>query len=158
MKNLLFISILFLFSCIEKSQPIIDTIKNQSANNFNIDSLRKSGFQIFAYYDDELNDSIYMQEYFMAFLKSGDNRSQDKNALDSLQKLHREHLGRMYELGFADISGPFGDAGEIRGVTIYNTPTIEFADSLANLDPMVKSGRLKIELHPWWAGKGYPLR
>lgn len=40
----------------------------------------------------------------------------------------------------------------------YNTPTLEMADSLANLDPMVKAGRLVIEVHPWWAAKGYPLR
>ena len=64
----------------------------------------------------------------------------------------------MYELGYADISGPFGDDGEIRGITIYNTPTQQMADSLANLDPMVQAGRLQIEIHPWWAAKGFPLR
>jgi uncharacterized protein YciI len=68
------------------------------------------------------------------------------------------HLGKMYELGYADISGPFGDDGDIRGITIYNTPSMEIADSLANADPMVKAGRLKIEIHPWWAAKGFGLR
>ena len=47
---------------------------------------------------------------------------------------------------------------EIRGITIYNTPTLQIADSLANSDPMVKAGRLVIEMHPWWAAKGFPLR
>ena len=64
----------------------------------------------------------------------------------------------MYELGHADISGPFGDDGEIRGITIYNTPTLAMADSLANSDPMVQTGRLVIEMHPWWAAKGFSLR
>jgi hypothetical protein len=64
----------------------------------------------------------------------------------------------MYEQGFADISGPFGDDGEIRGITIYNTPTQVMADSLARLDPLVQLGRLQIEVHPWWAAKGFPLR
>jgi hypothetical protein len=32
------------------------------------------------------------------------------------------------------------------------------ADSLAKSDPMVKKGRLVVEIHPWWAAKGYPLR
>ena len=64
----------------------------------------------------------------------------------------------MYELGHADISGPFGDDGDIRGITIYNTSSMEIADSLANADPMVKAGRLKIEIHPWWAAKGFGLR
>jgi len=64
----------------------------------------------------------------------------------------------MNEMGYADISGPFGDDGEIRGITIYNVPTLRMADSLANMDPMVKAGRLIIEVHPWWAAKGFGLR
>lgn len=74
------------------------------------------------------------------------------------QIVHLAHLGRMYKEGYADISGPFGDDGDIRGITIYNTPTFEMADSLVNMDPMVKSGRLVIEIHPWWAAKGFSLR
>ncbi|MCH2489798.1 MAG: YciI family protein [Flavobacteriales bacterium] len=120
--------------------------------------LTDDGFEIFDYVDAKTGDTILMQKYFMAFLKSGPNRSQNQKETDSLQQLHLAHLGRMYEQGYADISGPFEDAGELRGVTIYNVPTEQMADSLANLDPMVKAGRLVIEIHPWWAGKGFPLR
>ena len=120
--------------------------------------LVSNGFQIFDYVDEKTGDTILMQEYFIAFLKRGKNRSQSKEEADSLQKLHLAHLGKMYELGYADISGPFGDDGDIRGITIYNVPTLQMADSLANLDPMVKAGRLEIEIHPWWAAKGFPLR
>ncbi|HAT65849.1 MAG TPA: hypothetical protein DCS66_14855 [Flavobacteriaceae bacterium] len=120
--------------------------------------LVSNGFQIFDYVDEKTGDTILMQEYFIAFLKRGKNRSQSKEEADSLQKLHLAHLGKMYELGYADISGPFGDDGEIRGITIYNVPSLQMADSLANMDPMVKAGRLEIEIHPWWAAKGFPLR
>ncbi len=120
--------------------------------------LNEKGFQTFDYADDKSGDTILMQQYFIAFLKSGPTRSQTKEEADSLQKLHLAHLGRMYEEGFADISGPFGDNGDIRGITIYNVPTQKMADSLANMDPMVKAGRLEIEIHPWWAAKGFPLR
>lgn len=122
------------------------------------DSLNKLGFQTFDYIDPETRDTIIMQQYFIAFLKTGPNRSQSKEEADSLQQLHLQHLGRMYKEGYADISGPFGDDGDIRGITIYNVPTLEMADSLASMDPMVKSGRLVIEVHPWWAAKGFPLR
>jgi len=120
--------------------------------------LTEKGFQTFDYVDEKTGDTILMQQYFIAFLKTGPNRSQSKTETDSLQQLHLAHLGRMYEEGFADISGPFGDDGEIRGITIYNVPTQKMADSLANMDPMVQSGRLAIEIHPWWAAKGFPLR
>ncbi|MEZ4778012.1 MAG: hypothetical protein R2786_01350 [Flavobacteriaceae bacterium] len=121
-------------------------------------ALTEKGFEIFDYIDDKTGDTILMQQYFITFLKRGVNRSQTKEEADSLQKLHMAHLGRMYEEGYADISGPFGDDGDIRGITIYNVPTQQMADSLANMDPMVKAGRLQIEIHPWWAAKGFPLR
>ena len=123
-----------------------------------IKKLTEEGYKILEFIDPKTKDTIVMQQYFMAFLKKGQNRSQSKQGADSLQRLHLAHLKRMYDLGYADISGPFGDLGDIRGITIYSVPTIEMADSLANADPMVKAGRLEIEMHPWWAGKGLPLR
>ena len=120
--------------------------------------LTSEGYQVFDYVDEKTGDTVLMQQYFIAFLKSGPNRSQTREEADSLQSLHLAHLGSMYEKGYADISGPFGDDGEIRGITVYNVPTQEMADSLANMDPMVRAGRLVIEIHPWWAAKGFPLR
>ena len=135
----------------------INELKKESVASIK-QKLLDDGFQIFDYVDEQTKDTVIMQQYFIAFLKSGPNRSQSKEEADSLQALHLAHLGRMYEEGYADISGPFGDDGEIRGITIYNTPSLKIADSLANLDPMVKAGRLVIEVHPWWAAKGFPLR
>tara|TARA_R110002124_G_scaffold17532_3_gene73266 strand:- start:129690 stop:130184 length:495 start_codon:yes stop_codon:yes gene_type:complete len=135
--------------CPEDENVSVAELKTQLTNN---------GFEIFDYIDEKSGDTIVMQQYFIAFLKRGPNRSQSETKADSLQTLHLAHLGRMYEEGYADISGPFGDDGDIRGITIYNVPTLKMADSLANMDPMVKSGRLVIEMHPWWAAKGFPLR
>lgn len=152
------------FGCQEKQTPM----SHKHDEDASIDAIEQSvaeikakldaeGYQTFDYID-EAGDTIIMQQYYIAFLKSGPNRSQSKEEADSLQILHLNHLSRMYELGYADISGPFGDDGEIRGITIYNTPNLAMADSLANSDPMVKAGRLLIEMHPWWAAKGFSLR
>ena len=136
--------------------------KTTSVQEIPVSQLKKDledrGFQTFDYVDEKTKDTLLMQQYFIAFLKKGPNRSSSKEEADSLQRLHLAHLGRMYEEGFADISGPFGDDGEIRGITVYNVPNLQMADSLANMDPMVKSGRLTIEIHPWWAAKGFKLR
>ena len=139
-----------------------ETTGKENSDKPSVSAIREDlvakGFQVFDYIDGESGDTVLMQQYYIAFLKSGPNRSQTKSEADSLQALHLAHLARMYQEGYADISGPFGDDGEIRGITIYNTPTQEIADSLANMDPMVKSGRLVIEIHPWWAAKGFGLR
>lgn len=149
-------------SCVKeiKQTPIVHEeieVQEKTAKQLKAE-LTSKGFKIFDYVDEKTQDTVIMQQYFMAFLKRGENRSQTKEEADSLQALHLAHLGKMYELGYADISGPFGDDGNIRGVTIYNVPTLQMADSLANADPMVKAGRLIIEIHPWWAAKGFPLR
>lgn len=107
----------------------------------------------------EEGDSTYlMQEYYVVFLKSGDNRSQDFTEAAELQKQHLAYISRMAQEGYFSLIGPFGYDGEIRGIVIYNTPTQKEADSLANLDPMVKAGRLKVEIHPWWTAKGGKLK
>lgn len=132
--------------------PIVKTTKQIK------EELTSKGFKTFDYVDEKTKDTILMQQYFMAFLKTGPIRGQNEEETAELQEQHMEHLTKMYELGYADISGPFGDDGELRGVTIYNVPTLKIADSLANADPMVKAGRFVIEIHPWWGAKGFPLR
>lgn len=143
----------------ESVEEVIEDIKivNQSTKKLKAE-LTEKGFQLFDYVDEATKDTILMQQYFIAFLKRGPIRSQNEEEAEQLQIEHLAHLGRMYELGYADISGPIGDDDDIRGITIYNVPTEKMADSLANLDPMVKAGRLEIEIHPWWAAKGFSLR
>lgn len=144
----------------ETDTVYVETYKEEPIKSAKVlkDELTAKGFEVFDYYDEKLQDTIVMQKYFMVFLKSGPIRSQNEEEAARLQKAHREHLSRMYEAGYADLIGPFGDDGDIRGIAIYNVPSLNMADSLANLDPMVKAGRLVIEAHPWWVAKGYSLR
>ncbi|SNR40569.1 YciI family protein [Dokdonia pacifica] len=166
MKSLIpFCCLLFMcISCVqntpEKEEVIIEKemVEKKVSVASQIAKLKADGFQIFDYVDDATGDTVIMQQYYMAFLKKGPNRDQSEEEAAKLQEAHQAHLGRMYELGYADISGPFGDDGDLRGMTVYNVPTLKMADSLANLDPMMKAGRLMVEIKPWWAGKGYPLR
>jgi len=165
MKKAIFsLAILFLIiACKTETKDIVEVTEQpletvEKSTKALKEELIAKGFEVFDYVDEKTKDTTLMQQYFIAFLKSGPNRSQSEEEASKLQAAHLAHLGKMYELGYADISGPFGDDGEIRGITIYNVPTLEMADSLANADPMVKAGRLVIEIHPWWAGKGLPLR
>ena len=162
MKNIviLLIAIVSMIACKQKEKEVIveTEFKIEKTTKQIKEELTSKGFQIFDYVDEKTQDTVLMQQYYIAFLKQGSNRSQNKEEASELQKAHLAHLGKMYELGYADISGPFGDDGDIRGITIYNVPTQKMADSLANADPMVKAGRLEIETHPWWAAKGFSLR
>ena len=150
-----------LFSCNQNPEKTVETPcpeeEKQSMATLK-KKLTEKGFPTFDYVDEATRDTVIMQQYYIAFLRRGENRNQSKEEADSLQQLHMAHLGRMYAEGFADISGPFGDDRDLRGITIYNVPTLRMADSLAKLDPMVKAGRLAVEVKPWWAAKGVSLR
>tara|TARA_R110002049_G_scaffold114927_1_gene266601 strand:+ start:7388 stop:7969 length:582 start_codon:yes stop_codon:yes gene_type:complete len=122
------------------------------------EELKAKGFKTYDYIDKKTQDTILMQQYFIAFLKKGSIRATIEEEVEQLQKEHEAHLMKMYELGYADISGPLGNDGDIRGITIYNVPNLKMADSLAKSDPMVQAGRLEVKVRPWWAGKGFSLR
>lgn len=99
-------------------------------------------------------EEMTMQKYFIVFLKSGPERSQNPEEAARLQQQHLEYLGNLYEKGIINLNGPTGDDSDIRGFSVYNVATIEEAEKLASEDPMVKAGRLEIEVHPWWLAKG----
>lgn len=104
------------------------------------------------------DSTVVMQKYFVVFLKTGPNRSQSEEEANEIQKKHLAHLSKVADMGKTSITGPFGDDGEIRGIVVYNTATMEEAKKLAEQDPAVKAGRLVVEVHPWWAAKGSTLK
>jgi uncharacterized protein YciI len=99
-------------------------------------------------------EKMTMQKYFIVFLKSGENRSQSQEEAMKLQEEHLSYLGSLYEQGIINLNGPSGGQSDIRGFSVYNVATIEQAREFAENDPMVKAGRLKVEVHPWWLAKG----
>ena len=166
MKKLIYILILAaLVSCKNKEDvrgiqsPEEVEVRQPDTLKFSIEeqaqALAEKGYQTFIY--EEGGEKHLMQQYFLVFLKSGKNRSQDSVTAAALQEQHMAHLNRMAAEGYMSLAGPMGDDGALRGISVYHTPTLEMADSLANLDPMVKAGRLEVEIHPWWAAKGGKL-
>lgn len=136
--------------------PAEARVKTEAPNiETTADVLNKKGYKTFLYKE---GDSTYlMQQYFIVFLKKGENRSQDSATAAQLQEQHMAHMERMYVQGYSSLTGPMGDDGDIRGIVVYNTPTQREADSLARLDPMVQAGRLEVEVRPWWTAKGGKL-
>lgn len=97
---------------------------------------------------------VTMQKYFIIFLKQGPNRDQSPEEAEKIQAAHLAYLGGLYKKGILNLNGPVGDGGEIAGISVYSTNTLEEAVELAQADPAVKAGRLVVEAHPWWLAKG----
>ncbi len=113
------------------------------------------GFQTFSYQE---GDTTYlMKQYFMCFLKKGPIRDQVGEEADQIQTAHLAHLESLALNRKICMAGPFADDGNILGIVIFNTPTLEEAQRLANADPAVLAGRIIVEIHPWWAAAGSQL-
>jgi uncharacterized protein YciI len=107
---------------------------------------------------NKLEQKYEMKTYYLVFLKKGPDRSQDSVTVQKLQEQHIAHLEKMANDGKMDICGPLMDNIDIRGICIYNVATKEEAEKLANEDPMVKAGRLMVEVHPFYSAKGVSLK
>jgi len=99
-------------------------------------------------------DEYGMKKYVMAFLKRGPNPSKDSITAAKNQKAHLENIGRMAEEGTLVLAGPFLDGTDLRGIYIFNVETIEEAQKLTATDPLIQSGGLIMELHPWYGSAG----
>lgn len=115
----------------------------------------EQGFKTFI--SVEGTDTFVMKQYFMVFLNAGPNRSQRAEESAEIQKQHLAHISKLAESGAVAVAGPFGDEGDTRGILIFNLPTREEVEKLANEDPAVKAGRLVVEIRPWWSAKGATL-
>lgn len=103
-------------------------------------------------------EKMTMQQYFIVFLKSGPERGQTEEEAMKLQQEHLAYLGNLYEEGIINLNGPSGGDSNIRGFSVYNVATIDQAREYAENDPMVKAGRLVVEVHPWWLAKGSEVK
>ena len=96
-----------------------------------------------------------MSTYYLGLLRRGSNWSPDVTSeTERIQEAHLAHIRRMFEAGDLVIAGPFTDDGDLRGVFLFQTETLEEAQALAASDPAVKAGRLVVEIHPWKVPSG----
>lgn len=122
------------------------------AQELKVDSL---GFETFEM--TEADTSYLMKKYFLVLLKAGENRDHSPEEAAEIQKGHMENMNKIAESGQLNIAGPMGEDGPLRGIMILAVPTKEAAEILLKDDPAVIAGRLKYEIHPWWAAKGSKL-
>ena len=95
-------------------------------------------------------DENGMRTYVMALLKAGPNRDRPRDEAQKLQAAHRANINRLAAEGKLVLAGPFADDGPLRGIYIFDVPTVAEAEALTRTDPAIQAGQLVMELHPWY--------
>jgi len=91
---------------------------------------------------------------YFGFLTRGQNRDQDEEMAKRLQREHLAYMDGQAKEGKLVVAGPFMVDGHRSGIVVYRVASMEEAKQRAEADPMVKIGRLSVELHPWQVPKG----
>lgn len=92
-----------------------------------------------------------MKQFFVALLYKGPSwTAQVTEEMQNVQKADMENIRKHVASGKLVLAGPFSDDGDLRGLFFFNAENMEEARQLTEMDPAVKAGRLRLELHPWW--------
>ncbi len=98
---------------------------------------------------------VEMTQYQLVFLVRGPKaESISGKELEALQEKHLGHIFKMLDAKKAAVAGPFMEDTDLRGILVFQVGSVEEAKKLAEQDPAVIAGRLKVEIHPWWVAKG----
>ncbi|MBL4576984.1 MAG: hypothetical protein JKX74_00850 [Flavobacteriales bacterium] len=95
-------------------------------------------------------DEYGMKAYVIAFLKAGPNRDMTQEEAMKLQMEHLNNIQRLADEGKLVVAGPFLDSGDLKGIYVFNVPTLEEAEALTETDPAIERGSLVMELHTWY--------
>ena len=92
-----------------------------------------------------------MAKVYLVLLKKGPSWTAEKTeATKAIQAGHMANIERLWKEKKLIVAGPGGDDGDMRGVFVFDTDSLEEAKALAASDPAVKAGRLAPEFHSWW--------
>lgn len=102
-------------------------------------------------------DDYGMKNYVLVILKTGENKTTDKEELNKLFLGHMENIQRLVKEGKLIVAGPFGKNDKTwRGLFILDVKTIEEASALVQTDPAVKARLFYVDLVPWYGSAALP--
>ena len=105
--------------------------------------------------EDAGADPLGMRHYVLAYLKAGNATDIDQVAAQKLQADHLKNIQRMADAGQLVLAGPFLDGGDVRGLYIFNTASLDSAKAWTSTDPAIIAGVLAMELHPWYGSAAF---
>lgn len=73
---------------------------------------------------------------------------------DSVQAEHLRNNQRMFEAGRLLAAGPCGGNPELRGIWVWRVDSLAEIPALLAGDPAIQEGRLRCEVHRWYADPG----
>lgn len=107
--------------------------------------------------DDASSDPPENIREFVVVLYSRTAEGMGEGDEDEAFAGHMRYLNHLRGTGHCPISGPFGDDEPMRGISIYDSTSVEEVEALVATDPAVVAKWLSVEVRPWWSVGGAAL-
>ncbi|MFD1770694.1 YciI family protein [Sphingobacterium suaedae] len=115
-------------------------------------------------YDEELAkrlgaDDRGMKNYFFVMLKTGQNKTGDKELIQQAFQGHMQNMDNMVKAGKLVVAGPFGknDAQQRGLFIVQNLRNEDEVRQLLLTDPAIAAGLLQAEITAWYGSAALPL-
>jgi len=103
-------------------------------------------------------DDYGMKMYVLVILKTGENKSVNQKAQDSIFMGHLQNIKRLASEGKLVVAGPMAKNDKsYEGIFILNVKTTAEAQKLLDTDPAIASKLLAPELYGWYGSAALPL-
>lgn len=91
-----------------------------------------------------------MDTYLFGILKTGHVEPPPAAEAKALQDGHLRNMEQLADEGLLVGAGPLRNAGDYRGIFIFKADRRAEVEKRVQDDPLIRSGRLVLELLPWW--------
>lgn len=108
---------------------------------------------------DQLGGDDYgMKSYFLVILKSGENKTTDKDFINECFRGHMDNIQKLVDQGTLIVAGPLGkNDNNYRGIFILNNvSSLEDARELLLTDPAIENKLLDFEIYTWYGSAALP--
>lgn len=108
---------------------------------------------------DKLGGDDYgMKSYFLVILKTGTNKTDDREFINASFSGHMDNINRLVQKGKLIIAGPLKkNENNYRGIFILNNiKSLEEAIQLLQTDLAIKNGLLDYEIFIWFGSAALP--
>jgi uncharacterized protein YciI len=105
--------------------------------------------------DQQISETVARgRGYTLVLLWAGPHRDQDETEAEHLQQQHLRHLFTLRNNGKLLLNGPVLDDSDLIGIAVYAGEDHDAVRALAEADPSVRAGRLRVDVRPWFGIPG----
>lgn len=98
-----------------------------------------------------------MRTYVLALIHRGPYKPATEEEADGLFHQHLASNRRLHEEGRLILAGPMRDDGDLRGIFVFDSESVEEVARWCDGDPAIRAGVFRLEIHPWYSAKGITI-